>query len=54
MVSSGTGQVPIKPSQGVLYLLQRSGLMAMNQSGYSIIRATDIPNVASVAGVNFR
>ncbi|KAF8532300.1 transcription factor Tfb2-domain-containing protein [Gautieria morchelliformis] len=28
MVSSGTGQVPAKPSQGVLYLLQRSGLMA--------------------------
>ncbi|TFK94065.1 transcription factor Tfb2 [Polyporus arcularius HHB13444] len=28
MVSSGTGQFPTKPSQGVLYLLQRSGLMA--------------------------
>ena len=28
MVSSGTGQSPAKPSQGVLYLLQRSGLMA--------------------------
>ncbi|KAI0710183.1 transcription factor Tfb2 [Earliella scabrosa] len=28
MVSSGTGQFPAKPSQGVLYLLQRSGLMA--------------------------
>ncbi|KAA1467163.1 transcription factor Tfb2 [Dentipellis sp. KUC8613] len=30
MVSSGTGQLPAKPSQGVLYLLQRSGLMATN------------------------
>ncbi|TDL25831.1 transcription factor Tfb2 [Rickenella mellea] len=28
MVTSGTGQAPTKPSQGVLYLLQRSGLMA--------------------------
>ncbi|KAI0703764.1 transcription factor Tfb2-domain-containing protein [Cytidiella melzeri] len=28
MVSSGTGRNPTKPSQGVLYLLQRSGLMA--------------------------
>ncbi|KAJ8692321.1 RNA polymerase II transcription factor B 52 kDa subunit [Pleurotus ostreatus] len=28
MVSSGSGQYPSKPSQGVLYLLQRSGLMA--------------------------
>ncbi|THH17077.1 hypothetical protein EW146_g3684 [Bondarzewia mesenterica] len=28
MVSSGTGQAPPKPSQGVLYLLGRSGLMA--------------------------
>ncbi|KAH9945421.1 transcription factor Tfb2 [Epithele typhae] len=28
MVSSGTGQFPAKPSGGVLYLLQRSGLMA--------------------------
>ncbi|KAF7977038.1 hypothetical protein HWV62_4800 [Athelia sp. TMB] len=28
MVSSGMGQAPTKPSQGVLYLLQRSGLMA--------------------------
>lgn len=27
MVSSGQGQLPTKPSQGVLYLLQRSGLM---------------------------
>lgn len=32
MVSSGTGQMPVKPSQGVLFLLQRNGLMAMNQS----------------------
>jgi hypothetical protein len=32
MVSSGTGQMPIKPSQGVLFLLQRNGLMAVNQS----------------------
>ena len=31
MVSSGTGQFPAKPSQGVLYLLQRSGLMASVQ-----------------------
>ncbi|PPQ95459.1 hypothetical protein CVT26_008478 [Gymnopilus dilepis] len=28
MVSSGTGQQPTRPSQGVLFLLQRSGLMA--------------------------
>ncbi|KAH8118107.1 transcription factor Tfb2 [Phellopilus nigrolimitatus] len=28
MVSSGTGQAPTKPSQGVLFLLERSGLMA--------------------------
>ncbi|KAF8621997.1 hypothetical protein AX15_007351 [Amanita polypyramis BW_CC] len=28
MVSSGSGQQPTKPSQGVLYLLQRSGLMS--------------------------
>ncbi|EIW83705.1 transcription factor Tfb2 [Coniophora puteana RWD-64-598 SS2] len=28
MVSSGQGQYPTKPTQGVLYLLQRSGLMA--------------------------
>ncbi|KAF8727179.1 hypothetical protein AX14_007524 [Amanita brunnescens Koide BX004] len=28
MVSSGSGQAPTKPSQGVLYLLQRSGLMS--------------------------
>ncbi|GBE88578.1 RNA polymerase II transcription factor B subunit 2 [Sparassis crispa] len=28
MVSSGTGQYPAKPSQDVLFLLQRSGLMA--------------------------
>ncbi|KAI0749318.1 transcription factor Tfb2 [Daedaleopsis nitida] len=28
MVSSGTGQFPARPSQGVLFLLQRSGLMA--------------------------
>lgn len=32
MVSSGTGQMPVKPSQGVLFLLQRNGLMATNQS----------------------
>jgi len=36
MVSSGTGQMPIKPSQGVLFLLQRSGLMAMNQGQLQI------------------
>ncbi|KAF8589900.1 transcription factor Tfb2 [Ramaria rubella] len=38
MVSSGTGQAPAKPSQGVLYLLQRSGLMAtmLSQSGTSM------------------
>ncbi|TFK50203.1 transcription factor Tfb2 [Heliocybe sulcata] len=28
MVSSGTGQLPTKPSPGVLFLLQRSGLMS--------------------------
>lgn len=31
MVSSGTGQHPTKPSQGVLFLLQQSGLMASPQ-----------------------
>ncbi|KAH9954343.1 transcription factor Tfb2 [Russula dissimulans] len=36
MVSSGTGQMPIKPSQGVLFLLQRSGLMSMNQGQLQI------------------
>ncbi|GJJ09372.1 hypothetical protein Clacol_003594 [Clathrus columnatus] len=38
MVSSGTGQAPAKPSQGVLYLLQRSGLMAtlLSTSGTSM------------------
>ncbi|KAH7920231.1 transcription factor Tfb2 [Leucogyrophana mollusca] len=30
MVSSGQGQLPTKPSQGVLYLLQRSELMKAN------------------------
>ncbi|EGN99192.1 hypothetical protein SERLA73DRAFT_90464 [Serpula lacrymans var. lacrymans S7.3] len=30
MVSSGQGSLPTKPSQGVLYLLQRSGLMTQN------------------------
>lgn len=45
MVSSGTGQTPIKPSQGVLFLLQRSGLMAMNQSSYLIISRTNAANV---------
>jgi hypothetical protein len=33
MVSSGTGQYPTKPSQGVLYLLQHSGLMTPQQYG---------------------
>ncbi|PAV16108.1 transcription factor Tfb2 [Pyrrhoderma noxium] len=28
MVSSGTGQAPARPSQGVLFLLERSGLMS--------------------------
>jgi len=36
MVSSGTGQMPVKPSQGVLFLLQRNGLMAMNQGQLQI------------------
>ncbi|KAL0580864.1 RNA polymerase II transcription factor B 52 kDa subunit [Marasmius crinis-equi] len=31
MVSSGTGQNPTRPSNGVLYLLQRSGLMASHR-----------------------
>lgn len=37
MVASGTGQAPTRPSQGVLYLLQRSGLMAtlLSTSGTS-------------------
>ncbi|KAH9032658.1 transcription factor Tfb2-domain-containing protein [Lactarius pseudohatsudake] len=36
MVSSGTGQMPVKPSQGVLFLLQRNGLMATNQGQLQI------------------
>ncbi|EIM90946.1 transcription factor Tfb2 [Stereum hirsutum FP-91666 SS1] len=36
MVSSGTGQMPTKPSQGVLYLLQRSKLMAPTQGTLQI------------------
>lgn len=31
MVSSGSGQQPTRPSQGVLFLLQRSGLMTSSQ-----------------------
>ncbi|CAA7267465.1 unnamed protein product [Cyclocybe aegerita] len=37
MVSSGTGQQPTKPSQGVLFLLQRSGLMA---SSHGLLQIT--------------
>jgi len=44
MVSSGTGQNPTRPSQGVLYLLQRSGLMS-NQQG-------SLPQITS-AGFQF-
>ncbi|KAJ3982165.1 transcription factor Tfb2-domain-containing protein [Lentinula detonsa] len=44
MVSSGTGQNPTRPSQGVLYLLQRSGLMS-NQHG-------SLPQITS-AGFQF-
>ncbi|KLO17254.1 transcription factor Tfb2 [Schizopora paradoxa] len=33
MVSSGTGQASAKPSQGVLFLLGRSGLMAAGRGG---------------------
>ncbi|THU92975.1 transcription factor Tfb2 [Dendrothele bispora CBS 962.96] len=32
MVSSGTGQLPTKPSTGVLYLLKESGLMSGSQN----------------------
>ncbi|KAI6039865.1 transcription factor Tfb2-domain-containing protein [Pisolithus marmoratus] len=40
MVSSGQGQLPTKPSQGVLYLLQRSGLMqSTNGSALQITSA---------------
>ncbi|KDQ17691.1 hypothetical protein BOTBODRAFT_29852 [Botryobasidium botryosum FD-172 SS1] len=39
MVSSGTGQSPVRPSQGVLYLLQRSGLMSAFGGG-SVLRIT--------------
>lgn len=35
MVSSGTGQSPARPSQGVLFLLERSGLMSGHGSGSS-------------------
>ena len=40
--------MPIKPSQGVLFLLQRNGLMAMNQLECLIIRAITIPNCDNV------
>ncbi|KAF9475450.1 transcription factor Tfb2 [Pholiota conissans] len=39
MVSSGSGQLPTKPSQGVLFLLQRSGLMANHGSVLQITSA---------------
>ncbi|KAF9532674.1 transcription factor Tfb2-domain-containing protein [Crepidotus variabilis] len=39
MVSSGTEQQPTKPSQGVLYLLQRSGLMSTFQGVLRITSA---------------
>jgi len=48
MVSSGTGQMPVKPSQGVLFLLQRNGLMAMNQSEILIIHTITKPNCGNV------
>jgi transcription initiation factor TFIIH subunit 4 len=35
MVSSGTGQNPKKPSNGVLFLLERSGLMLNFESAPS-------------------
>ncbi|KAF8963144.1 transcription factor Tfb2-domain-containing protein [Flammula alnicola] len=38
MVSSGSGQQPTKPSQGVLFLLQRSGLMASSHN--SVLQIT--------------
>ncbi|KIK58083.1 hypothetical protein GYMLUDRAFT_228371 [Collybiopsis luxurians FD-317 M1] len=40
MVSSGTGQNPTRPSQGVLYLLQRSGLMSNNHGSVPQITST--------------
>ncbi|KAJ3711331.1 transcription factor Tfb2-domain-containing protein [Lentinula raphanica] len=40
MVSSGTGQNPTRPSQGVLYLLQRSGLMSNQQGSTPQITST--------------
>ncbi|KAI0359926.1 transcription factor Tfb2 [Trametes cingulata] len=39
MVSSGTGQFPAKPSAGVLYLLEKSGLMARIQGALQITSA---------------
>ena len=40
--------MPVKPSQGVLFLLQRNGLMAMNLSECLIIRAIKKPNCGNV------
>ncbi|PSR74255.1 hypothetical protein PHLCEN_2v9999 [Hermanssonia centrifuga] len=40
MVSSGTGRNPTRPSQGVLFLLQRSGLMASIQNSSLQITST--------------
>lgn len=46
MVSSGSGQYPSKPSQGVLYLLQRSGLMAKIQYAHKHSVITYLVNFA--------
>lgn len=44
MVSSGTGQLPTKPSQGVLYLLERSGLMASSRYVYATSLENKVDN----------
>ena len=53
MVSSGTGQMPVKPSQGVLFLLQRNGLMAMNQSERLVVQL-DNCLMREFVGANFK
>lgn len=51
MVSSGTGRNAAKPSQGVLYLLQRSGLMANAQYEYnSVVTLYPLTNKGPYSG----
>jgi len=51
MVSSGTDQQPSKPSEGVLFLLQRSGLMANFQYGRASVVQLSILTTEMCRGV---